>query len=46
MYPTCKFEHMGEHFAPTQPVDADHPMVALRPDLFTDTASKPKKPKE
>ena len=46
MYPLCKFEHMGESFAPAQPVATDHPMVVLRPDLFTDTAPKAKQPKE
>lgn len=40
MYPRIEFEHMGESFAPGTPVADDHPMVALRPDLFT--ASKPK----
>ncbi len=43
MWPTGKFEHLGEQFTPANPVDADHPMVALRPDLFT--ASPPAKPK-
>lgn len=44
MYPTCEFDHLGEHFAPDTPVPEDHPMVAVRPDLFTDR--KPRKPKE
>ena len=42
MYPVCRFEHLGESFTPSQPVPADHPMVAVRPDLFT--TSKPTKP--
>lgn len=37
MYPTCAFEHLGEQFTPATPVALDHPMVALRPDLFTAT---------
>ena len=41
MYPTSTFEHMGETFDPTTAVAADHPMVVLRPDLFT--ADPPKK---
>lgn len=46
MFPVRKFEHMGESFTPTHSVAADHPMVVLRPDLFTDTAPKAKHPKE
>ena len=46
MFPVLKFEHMGERFDPTRPVPADHPMVALRPDLFTaDPPVKPSKRK-
>lgn len=45
MYPTCEFEHMGETFAPAVPVAADHPMVVLRPDLFSTEPPK-KSPKK
>lgn len=34
MWPSCRFEHLGESFAPAVEVAADHPMVAARPDLF------------
>lgn len=43
MYPVCAFTHLDEDFDPSTPVPADHPVVALRPDLFT--PSKPKAPK-
>jgi len=43
MYPTVPFEHMGESFDPSTAVPADHPMVALRPDLFTPDKPKPSK---
>ena len=46
MFPTCEFQHMGETFTPANEVAADHPMVALRPDLFTAEKPKPRKPKE
>jgi len=47
MYPTCKFEHLGESFSPAVAVPADHPMVAARPDLFTsEPAPAGKSPKK
>jgi hypothetical protein len=49
LYPTCKFQHYDWKFDPKSPVEADHPMVALRPDLFTPdapAASKKSPPKE
>lgn len=44
MYPVCEFSHMGDTFTPTVAVSADHPMVAARPDLFTE--SPPVKPRK
>ena len=41
MWPTCEFTHLGEDFTPDTQVPADHPLVELRPDLFTTT--KPRK---
>lgn len=35
MFPVCEFDHLDEHFNPTTEVAADHPLIALRPDLFT-----------
>lgn len=46
LHPTCSFEHMGESFTPRKAVPADHPMVALRPDLFTTKATKADDTKE
>ena len=46
MWPVCKFDHLDESFDPSTPVPADHPMVEARPDLFTDTAPRPRKLKE
>ena len=40
LFPTCAFEHLGEKFTPATPVPADHPMVAVRPDLFTTNPPK------
>ena len=37
MYPTRKFTHLDETFTTNTPVADDHPMVVLRPDLFTKT---------
>lgn len=34
LVPVRAFEHLGEKFTPANSVPADHPMVALRPDLF------------
>ena len=50
-HPTLAFTHFDRTFTPDTPVDDDDPMVALRPDLFTDTPTtrKPRKrpsPKE
>lgn len=36
-YPTVQFTHFDRTFMPDVAVDDDDPMVALRPDLFTDT---------
>lgn len=47
MYPLCEFTHLDETFTPDVPVPIEHPMVALRPDLFTADKPKPaRKPKE
>lgn len=47
MYPVREFTHLDETFTPGEFVSADHPMVALRPDLFTtDKPKTPRKPKE
>jgi hypothetical protein len=45
-YPTREFQHYDERFAPSTPVPDDHPMVELRPDLFTDKAPKVRKPRK
>lgn len=45
MFPVTTFEHMGESFDPSAAVAADHPMVALRPDLFSPDPPK-KSPKK
>jgi hypothetical protein len=46
MYPICEFVHLDETFTPDTAVAADHPMIVLRPDLFTTTKPKTRKPKE
>ena len=37
MYAAVAFEHLDWSFTAGQEVPADHPMIELRPDLFTDT---------
>lgn len=41
LYPVRKFNHYDWSFDPKNPVDDDHPMVALRPDLFQTRTDDP-----
>jgi hypothetical protein len=45
MTPTCSFAHFDWAFEPGDEVPADHPMVALRPDLFTEAVKAAPAPK-
>ena len=40
-YAAATFDHCDWHFDEGDPVDPTHPMVELRPDLFTDQPPKP-----
>lgn len=46
VYPITTFTHLDETFTPGEPVESDHPMVELRPDLFTTTKAKATTSKE
>lgn len=50
MFATCDFVHLSLEVKAGDEFPADHPMVELRPDLFSDTppakGKTPKPPKE